>query len=84
MTSCFSRKIQKTLQDASAGDRVVTKSVLKEVTHRIQNTMQALKTLPQTTRYDSNNVINLSTKSFTFYEFKLSNKNLNFCPKKQF
>ena len=37
-----------------------------------------------------NNVINLSTKSFTFYEFKLLNKNLNFCPapnrynKKQF
>ena len=26
----------------SAGNRVVTKSVLKEVTHRIQNTMQAL------------------------------------------
>ena len=42
------------------------------------------KTLPETTRYDSNNVINLSTKSFTFYEFKRSNKNLNFCPKKQF
>ena len=38
----------------------------------------------------SNNVINLSTKSFTFYEFKLLNKNLNFSPtpntynKKQF
>ena len=42
MTSCFSRKIQKALQDASASNRVVTKSVLKEVTHRIQNTMQAL------------------------------------------
>ena len=39
----------------------------------------------------SSNVINihLSLKSFTFYEFKLLNKNLNFCPtpnrhKKQF
>ena len=51
------------------------------------------KTLRQTMRYHLdplNNVINLSTKSFTFYEFKLLNKNLNFCPtpnrynKKQF
>ena len=49
--------------------------------------------LQQTIRYHldlSNNVINLSTKSFIFYEFKLLNKNLNFCPtpkiytKKQF
>ena len=51
------------------------------------------KTLQRTIRYHLdplNNVINLSTKSFTFYEFKLLNKNLNFCPtpnrynKKQF
>ena len=40
------------------------------------------KMLQRTMRYhlDSlNNVINLSTKSFTFYEFKLLNKNLNLC-----
>ena len=27
-----------------------------------------------------NNVINLSNKAFTIYEFKLLHKNLNFCP----
>lgn len=39
------------------------------------------KTLQRTIRYHlhpSNNVINLTTKTFTFHEFKLSNKNLKF------
>ena len=57
------------------------------------NVNRIRKTLQRTIRYHLdplNNVINLSTKSFTFYEFKLLNKNLNFCPtpnrynKKQF
>ena len=41
------------------------------------------KKLPRTIRYyldPLNDVINLSTKSFIFNEFKLLNKNLNFCP----
>ena len=39
--------------------------------------------LQQTIRYHLDtltNVINLSKKLFTFYEFKLLNKNLNFFP----
>ena len=65
----------------------MTKSELKEVIHLNSkynaNVKRIRKTLQRTIRYHLdplNNVINLSTKSFTFYEFKLLNKNLNFCP----
>ena len=61
----------------------MTKSKLKEVIRLIR--------LPYSKNASANNkIINLSTKSFTFYDFKLLNKNLNFCPtpnrynKKQF
>ena len=65
------------MQGASVDNIAVTKSDLNEVIHQIQNTIQALRGYHLD---PSNNVINLSTKTFTFYEFKLSNKNLNFCP----
>ena len=66
----------------------MTKSELKEIIHLIQkskynaNVNRIRKTLQRTIRFHLdplNNVINLSAKSSTFYEFKLLNKNLNFC-----
>ena len=93
----FYSQNSKNLQGASAENRGVTKSEIKRSNTSNSkynaNVNRIRKTLQRTIRYHLdplNNVINLSTKSFTFYEFKLLNKNLNFCPtpnrynKKQF
>ena len=82
----FYSQNSKNLQDASEenrGDKIRIRKSNTSTSKYNANVNRIRKTHPRTIRYHLdllNNVINLSTKSFTFYEFKLSNKNLNFCP----
>ena len=82
----FHSENSKKLQDASGDNRREKIRIKRSNTSTSKynaNVNRIRKTLQRTIRYHLdplNNVINLSTKSFTFYEFKLLNKNLNFCP----